>query len=316
MNRTKLAWITAIIGVAGCGGGGGNGDAGRGDGGLGDAGPPMPPIYYVVSDINIPPPSMANEASGYNLDGMETVADPAATNCVDFAQDFTSLETMEPGVDNAMAGLMTTLASFLMCPAGTTPEQCVHDLLLQQIAEGKVLLVAQVTDVNSFNNDPSVTVQLYRAQVPGCDPAMPATCAPMLTAGGTLAPGQALVPVPMGAALGAPVTGSIVNGRLTVQADVIPLSVGSGGTNITLMVRNARFGAQITATGLSAGAIGGSISVDEVVAIAVAMMLPEATARMLLGSYADLVPSAADPLVCEALSAGIHFEAVTANFTP
>lgn len=292
MDWKKLAWCAALSGASmsliACGGD---------DDGPGEM---MDPVTrtYVVSTISIPSTSQTygDPAPGFNLDGMDTMGDPNAESCVDRVADYTSqTDPGEAGVDNALGGLVETLAGF------------VGDLdmtIAEQITEGSILVMMEVRDINSYTNDSSVQVQLYLGSVPGGG-------APMIS-GSTLAPGQMFDAEPIGSVQ----MGSIVNGRLRVVAPLITLGINTGDINLDLNIRQAQVRANISETGLTNGAIGGSLRVEDIVA-AVAMIQPDLvdTARMLLEGLADLEP-AADPDTCQALSVGILFSGVRAEINP
>jgi hypothetical protein len=342
MNWKKLACAAVCVGaLVGCGG---------------EGGPPQT-YQFLVSDIDIPEPTLRTPAgpgtaAGFNIDGMVTVSDPAAPNCVDLADDYISLEDpAETGVDNALAGLLGSLASLIAssCPPGTSGSECIHALLVEQITSGSLLLVVEAREVNSLNNDTSVTVQLYLGRTATCFAgcvwtgtactASPfsgsmapttcgthadmaacmgasrddASCTPELS-GSTVAAGQTLETA---MSVGDPVMASISGGRLRAQAPQITLMINAGDFMIPLVIRNARIGGRITESGMTASAIGGSVLVDDIVnAAEAAMMGLGMTARSLLEGIADIDPTAANPQICSSLSAGIDFTAVSTTLSP
>ena len=246
---------------------------------------------YVISTISIPE-ATGTMAAGFNLDGMVSTGE--GTTCVDLSPDYTSTNDMEEGTDNGLASLLPTLAMLVGGPLDET--------LQAQIVDGSFLLLMEVSDINGFNNDDSVMVQLYIGSVPGGG-------APMI-AGATLAPGQAFD----GMAIGTPQTGSITGGRLTVATPLLTLAIDTGDFMIDLPIRTAQIRADISATGLGNGAIGGSLRVEDI-ATAAEMIMPFLgyTVRGGLGGVADRQPQAADPTTCDALSVGILFNAVSAT---
>jgi hypothetical protein len=152
MNWKTLVVGSAITGVAmvGCGGTvTPAGDAGPGDSGI------MPPEthVYVIGMIDTEADDPA-QAYGFNLDGMEG---GAAGTCFD-QMDFVSPITGATGVDNQLAGLAPTLDGLL---GGDGVNGAIRD----QIEAGKVLLMLEVSDINSYTNDSSVMVHAILGEV-------------------------------------------------------------------------------------------------------------------------------------------------------
>jgi len=161
MNWKTLALGLAISGMAvGCGGGGG----GTTDAGPGDTGG-MAPVTrtYIIGAIDTEadgPTDTVDNAYGFDIDGMNG---GPATSCTG-EPDFTSPISSAMGVDNQLAGLATTLDGVL---GGDGVNGAVRD----QILAGKVLLILEVSDINSFTNDSSVMVRAVLGSVAS------ATCA-------------------------------------------------------------------------------------------------------------------------------------------
>lgn len=289
MDWKKLALVAALSGAAsamvGCGGP--------------DEGPQLNATHtYVVSTISIPEvmgSGAAATAAGFNLDG--TVSTGAGTTCVELSPDYMSAnDPGEEGVDNGLANLVPTIEMLLS--DGETLDQT----LARQLSEGDLLLLIQVRDVDRYTNDDDVTVQLYLGTVPGGG-------APMLN-GAVLAAGQTFE----GETVGPEVSGSIVSGRLRVNSDLLTLMINTGEFTLPLNIRNAQIRANITATALTNGAIGGSLRVLEIADAAEMIMAGlRNTVINVLGGVADMEPQAADPTVCDALSTGILFSAVEAE---
>ncbi len=269
------------------------------DAGMGGSDSPVPtmePITqtYIVGAINIPEgPDAMERVPGFNLDGMNT--DGNGVGCVGGTVDFTSLAG-EAGTDNQFVGMLTgLLAGF--------------DLDLQmsvneQISSGALLLAMRVNDINSFSADSSVTLELFLVRQADC------AMSPCPVTGGVMA-GQAwrqdavsLTPTPLSA--------TITAGQLRGSVPALPLAFETDGMNIMLTIRNAQVGAGITATGLTNGAIGGALNIDEVLMIAETIMPGVSmTVRPILEGNADIEPTA-DPAICGAISVGIGFTAVPA----
>lgn len=262
-------------------------------GGTTDGG--MDPVTrtYVVSTISIPEATTDGRAAGFNLDGM--VTDGSGTDCVGASPDYISTNDMEPGTDNGLATLVPTLAMLL---GGGSLDATIQE----QITEGSLILLMEVSDINSYNNDTSVSVQLFLGEVPGGG-------APM-TSGSGLAPGQTFTST---MALGSPVTGAIESGRLRVTTPLLMLNIATDDFTVGLPIRMAQVRANITETGLTNGAIGGGLNVEDL-AVAAEMIMAGLgdTVRSVLGGVADLNPTA-DPMVCDSLSVGILFTGVEAT---
>lgn len=296
MDWKKLAWCAVLsgasMGLVACGGD----DDGPGTDMPGDGETQV----YVLSTVSIPE-SMGSGASataaGFNLDNMVTPGDPAAANCVDATPDFNSSnDPGETGVDNALSGLVSTIEGLL------SDGESLDETIGAQIAEGSLLIMMEVRDIDSYTNDSSIEVQLYLGSVPG-------GAAPMLS-GATLAPGQTFE----GMALGSAQAGTITSGRMRVQTRLLTLSINTGDVALDLNIRNAQVRANITPTALVNGAIGGSLRVEEIADAAEEIMSGlRDTVLSVLGGVADLEPQAADPQTCDSLSVGILFGAVEAE---
>ena len=304
MNWNKLALCGAVAGsvaAVGCGGGMTNPDTGTG-GGNDAAMMTMEPVSvtYIVDTITIPPSptgAMMNITPGFNLDGKVSV-EGGAGNCEDAIGDYNS-PSGETGIDNQLVGiLISTLMGFIS-------DLDVQATVEEQIASGSLLLAVQVNDIESFENDPDgVTLDLFLVDPAGC--AM-SPCPPM---GGAVSGGASWVRqagMPLASGLSATITDGVLNGG---PVD-LPLSFEASGTSITLTIRDATVGGDISETAMENGAIGGELRIDDVVMLA-EMIMPGIgeTARGLLEMYGDLSPTTADPLLCDSISAGIAFTAV------
>lgn len=151
MNWKTLALGLALAGLTinGCGGGGTPpaGDAGS------DTGPAMTRTYVLgLIDTDTDDPA---QAYGFNLDGM--MDGGAMTGCT-AAMDFTSPVTGDTAVDNQLVNALSLLGSMLG-PDG--PNGAIRD----QIEGGKILLMLEVGDINSFTSDSAVTVHAVLGQV-------------------------------------------------------------------------------------------------------------------------------------------------------
>lgn len=253
-------------------------------------------FVYVVNWISIPEPS-SGRAPGFNLDGINSgeTGDPAG-DCEHFTPDFRAVNDDHVGVDNALATLVPTIESLAL------DGEDLDDVLLEQINEGSVLLGVRVTGVDSFDYDANIQMQLVLLQIPGGG-------TPTLGGDGRLAPGQTYE---VAMELGIAVNGDIFDGRVRAQTASLLLQINTGDFNLPLEISQPEVRFNISAEGLTAGTIGGFITIDAIVeAAAAAGGIDEATVRPVVEGYADIDPSAADPMVCEALSVGLSFEATT-----
>ncbi len=300
MNLNKLAFSGVVAGSVAVMGCGGPPPAGA-DAGNDAATATMEPVTvtYIVGEISIPDAPtgpMMNITPGFNLDGK--VSDGTATdNCEDLNPDFVSPEG-ETGVDNQLVGSLIGLLS------GFISDLDVQATVDEQVATGALLLAVRVNDINSFENDSSVTLDLFLVDPSGC--AM-SPCAPT---GGTVSAG-AMWEMQAGDPLATGLSATIEDGVLSGGPLDLPLAFEASGMSIELTIRDARVGGDITATGMANGNIGGELRIDDIVALAEELMpgIGE-TARGILTDSADLSPSAADAQVCESISAGIGFTAV------
>jgi hypothetical protein len=283
MNWKKNA-LTALaaLSLAACGGGT-PGDTDRTDGMT---------VTYVVSTADVPEVSADNEAPGFDLDGAPGTA---ATDACNDAPDFTSPITGAANVDNQLsANVIGLLAGMLdMGVAGAIEEQ---------IAAGSFLLMMEVVDIDAFTNDTNVDVRIILGQLPA------GTTMAMVGADGRLTPGQTFEQMTVLATItGAEISG----GRIEVAADSLPISLAVDGMNLTLTLRQARIAADISMGGLARGEIGAQLSVTDIVTLAAMFGLgvDEMTIRGV--AQPDLDPNA-DGSICNAISAGLTFEATTA----
>jgi hypothetical protein len=313
-----------------------------------DGGGNMPPEThrYVVSEISIPE-VMGMMAAGFNLDGM--VSTGMGSTCVDMHADYRSItDPMEDGVDNGLAELVPALGSLLssQCPTGTPAGDCLKMLLDRQILDGRLLIVMEVRDINSFNNDPMISAQFYLGTVPTCNPGCrwdmmanscrnagtfgsmassmcsgatmqeactammgdAMSCRPMVS-GSRLAPGQTFDVQPVGPVI----NGSITNGRLRLVSPMLTISLDTSLGTFDLVLRNAELRANITREGLTNGAIGGALRVQDIVDTANRIMMGSgATVESVLSTAADLDPDPMDMTRCRSISAGLLFSATSA----
>ncbi len=304
MNWKLLVTSLALSGAAivGCGGGAvtpmacGNGMCDMGETNAtcpADCAAPMERTF-VISTIDTGENNMdTTMAYGFDLDGTDGGMPGLACTT---APDFISLETGAAGVDNQLSTVIPVLGT-MVGPNG------VNGAIQEQIQGGTLLLVFQVGDINSFNNDSSVSVRIALGAVP--------TGATLATDGAGLAADQTFTQM---MDLGT-VTGSIRAGRLSAMTATLPLSFTVMAAPITLTLRDVIVGGRITATGFTNGEFGAVVLVDDVVTLA-AMFLP-GTDRATVEALAmpDIDPADATGSSCNAISAGLGFSTVSATLT-
>ncbi len=256
---------------------------------------------YVVSSLSLPAMTGTNAAVGFDLDGVNSTGTCATEpcTCVENNPDFVSADDpTQTGIDNTLSILVPTLESFL------TSGGTIDDTLLEQIAEGALLIMIEVSKVNSYQNDDDVVVQFHLGAVP--------EGSTIQVEGSMIAADQVFDATPVGS----PITGSIVGGRLRFSAPEVTIPIKAGGFALDLHLRSARLEANITPTRLVGGVLGGSVNVSEVAdAVEEAMPGLGDTVLSVLGESADMSPSATDMEMCTALSAGMRFGAISAEIS-
>ena len=104
---------------------------------------------------------------------------------------------------------------------------------------------------------------------------------------------------------------AIVDGELRGTVPMLALSFDVGGSPISLTIRDATIGGDVTAEGMTNAAIGGVLRIDDIVTTLrsvpdLAMYADQAA--MLLPTYADVEPTTADPTLCASISIGLGLE--------
>jgi hypothetical protein len=161
MNWKTLALCAVVAGVTvsgGCGGPNNTADTGpvMTDGGAAQT------RTYVIGMIDTDTDD-TSQAYGFDLDSMMD-GGATASGCTS-APDFTSPITGDTAVDNQLVNALSILGSML---GADGPNGAIRD----QIEAGKILLMLEVSDINSFDNDSAVMVHAVLGQVqpqgPGC----------------------------------------------------------------------------------------------------------------------------------------------------
>jgi len=295
MDWKKLACMLAIgLMAVGCG----DDDGDDTMTGL-DAGPPEPldctgeddRCLFVAATVGIVEEDPeTGTVEGFNLDDMVSTAGDEA-GC--FVEDFVS-PSGEEGIDNQLAVLAPTLASV----AGDLQES-----LDGVIADGSLIIMMELNDVDA-TTDADVTVDLAMGAVP--------EGSTIELDGTIIAAGQSF-DIEMVYVDAQPAT--ITDGVLETDVALLPLPLDLDGTSITLNIRNARLRARVEGNTLAGGVIGGSLNIDELVALAMEVGdIDEALARSFIETLGDLEPDMDG--VCQNLSVAITFEGVEANEAP
>lgn len=337
MDRKLVLGLGLVIAAALVGGCGGDDDpSGTPDGGArdsttpppppGDAGPgdsgmmtiPDPPgnmtYDYVVNALQIGEESatVPGESPGFDLDAHNTASetDPIGCGWVDFRAPAVYGGTQ--GVDNQLGPLLRMIADLgLDFDANMT--------IAENIAMGDLLLLVRVTGVGSLSNDGNVTVQFFLGKLMSGQ-------TPMLDGMMRLSSGQTFLVDPVsveGGNLEMPRisfrNAVITNGRLHGGPSLFALNVPvSDLGTLALDVQEAQVSFDITETTLTNGLVGGYVDVDEVVTAIMSLMLdimiPVETVRSVLSGQAD-IDTNDNTDECEALSLGLTFGAVDADFS-
>lgn len=258
-------------------------------------------FVYVVNRLSIPEAD-DGVVAGFNLDGIDSGAgSDDAEDCQGYAPDYvSSTDPDHIGVDNALEALVGILAEQIVSDTCAGMADELGCTLGEQINEGAVLLLLEVSGVESLEYDTDVQLQLFLGAVPEGET--------LTVEGGALAAGQTFDVM---ANLGAPVGGDIFDGRLRATTPQLQLALTVDGMNVPLTITNPEIRADVSATGLTNGAIGGELTIADLQET-VEMLGLDFDIEGVAGSFADLSPSAADPLTCEGLSVGITFGATSA----
>ncbi len=253
---------------------------------------------YLASQIRIGEVMQSGDnsiAPGFNLDGFTD------NPCNDAIVDHVSPPPdNEPGVDNQLITIAKEISDL-------NSELDLDALLQSGTLAGTVGILVEVV-AEDLTNGPA-TVKFHLGQFDG----------EVQTSGDALSPGQKLTVTQTITSA----NGTITNGRLEVGADSLPLSfpaetAKSGMINLTIEPVKARF--TISETALTNGFIGGGLNtqavIDEVMefeAILTEAGFDRATIESAVEPKSDIEP-AADGQSCEAISAGLYIEGVTADF--
>lgn len=263
---------------------------------------------YVISALASGRLSNDNKIAGFNLDNStmgvcDTAADPNGVAPDNFT-----------GVDNTFGTNLVDLISLAVPDAGDD----LSNLFTTNINDGTILIILEVSGIDSFQNDNCVAIKGYLGNVPGGG-------APMTT-GGSLTPGQTLDIDPASIVNGQPLisfsSAGIVNGRLDVTPSDFPLTIPIGTTSLNFTVRETHLRFNITENAITQGMLGGALRItdivqaltdlqernEELMAMDMATInlpvTPE-TAQDALEMFADLEPGSSGGPPCESISVGL-----------
>jgi len=273
---------------------------------------------YVVDQITLPLAETTadrSRAAGFNLDAADArTPNDTVMDCTRRDADFVSLsDEGAVGVDNALQRFIPTIEGLLPdCPGGMA-RGCLDAALRTQINTGNLVLLLEVSGINSYAHDDAVSVQILLGEptVPG---------APVLGANGRIPSGRAYraarSPDGMPILLGPAYTGDIFRGRLRIYTNQLTLSINTGTRQLDLALANAEVRFNISEAALTNGMIGGAVRNADIIGAAT-MVAPtfESVVRVVVEGAADIGPIAGTPANCGMVSVGIAFEGTSAALT-
>ena len=264
------------------------------DAGPMDAGPLTGDTYlYVLDVLDLGAEGPDGVAPGFDLDG---TADRICRQ-----DDWTSpAPESTPGIDNSLGPIL----------AAGEAEFRVREALALNVSSGRLILLARLRGVDSFENDPRVELDVMFGVLPV------GVFAPELE-GARYVPGQtfdldarALEADEMTALSQLPA--SIVDGRLQAGPGMLPITVPFGTELVTLELDQVRLAVDVSEDGLSNGVVGGALDVEETIAVLSDVDGLDATqVRFALETFADLDPQMGRN-DCRSISVALVFDATTA----
>jgi hypothetical protein len=234
-----------------------------------------------------------NLSRGFDLDGRVSDTDDPE-GC--FQADLVTPEGQE-GIDNAFAGLLPILA--------TTEARVVETLIQDSVNRGDILIALELEDVDSFQDDGCVNVNLVQALGPV-----------LLGTDGSVLPGQTFERDPA-----VPVTriegATIEGGVLRVRGLDFRLVVSVIGTEVDLTLEDSSFDILLREDGTAEGIMGGGLRVGRLEPFidTIATDLRD-LAKTLIRQAADLDPEVGEDgqTACARLSATMQFTGIPAYF--
>ncbi len=264
-------------------------------------------FQFVLSLIRIP--EATETAYGFNLDARDSGDGVATERCDSRAPDYQAVhDPLHIGVDNSTQFFVPTAESFTPteeCPSGDS-DGCIDDQIADAIASAQVLIGIEVSNVDSLSHDASVMVQVFEVAFDG---------ALLIDGDNQIEPGQMFT---RGRSLSEVVEGDIFEGRLRTQfasLDITPLGNVAATMLFTApMLERVEIRANVSESRLQSGVLGGASVLTELnERLEEEFPAEAALVLMALRDLADLAPSS-DETVCEELSFGLSFSAVSAEF--
>ncbi len=228
-------------------------------------------------------------SEGFDLDGR--VSDTSdAQGC--YQPDLTAPDGT-PGIDNALSGLLPALEA--------TEARVLETLLQEFVNRGDILLAIELEDVDSFENDGCVNVNILAATGPV-----------MLGTDGSIEPGQTFDRDPAVPVIRAE-HATITDGVLRIRDTDFRLVVQVAGADVDLTLEHAEFAIRLAPDGTASGLLGGGVSVARLEALIDTLATDVADlAKQLIRTVADLEPAPEGG--CAAMSTVFHFTATPAFF--
>jgi hypothetical protein len=186
------------------------------------------------------------------------------------------------GVDNGLPAILDAIgaAASAQFPMGLRPE------LRNQIRSNSISLVVRVTGVNDLTADDSVTVKVYTGY-----PTRTTMCDSVVTDGEYAIAADSLNTATDIESAKITFPGRIVGGRLIVSMPgMFPLPLPDiMGARLNLNLTNAQLRVNLTATGGTAGNLGGSFNGSQLLT-AIQMLAPDFAmqAIMIIGGFVDI----------------------------
>jgi hypothetical protein len=227
-------------------------------------------------------------SEGFDLDGrVSDTSDPGGC----YQPDLTAPDGT-PGIDNALSGLLPALEA--------TEARVLETLIQEFVNRGDILLAIELEDVDSFENDGCVHVNILAATGPV-----------LLGTDGSIAPGQTFDRDPAVPVIRAE-HATIEDGVLRIHDTDFRLVVQVAGADIDLTLEHAEFAIRLNPDGTASGILGGGVSVTRLDALIDTLATDVADlAKQLIHTVADLEPTDAG---CDAMSVVFHFTTTTAFF--
>jgi hypothetical protein len=231
-----------------------------------------------------------NISPGFDLDGRISNADDFES-C--YAPDYVDPEGVE-GIDNSMAKLIPLLE--------TTEGAALEPLVQDSINGGALLMMFELNDLDSLDNDPCVDMRVYKG-----------LGSPMIGNDGWLLANQTM-PIDPASAINEVPDQAIVDGRLEVgPIPELSLKLQVLDLDTTLILTDVQLRLEPQQDGTWTGTMGGAVSVQELVDTATLQNVDPAVFDLIgpvLYGVADMNRN--DDTVCERISSTFELEAAPA----